>query len=375
MTEKAAANGVIAGVDFDSLMKERDMMSRANYTYVLRLLGLYEIEGRTTCKYGLVMEYMPYGSVYTLFDRIKNVPWALKFQILHQVAMGMNYLHHVLMPPIIHRDLKPQNVLLSKSLDVQLTDFGLAKNETSVSLSRSMAGTVSYMPPEALISPNYKPTKEFDVYSFAILTWWVLSGQEPYKGNLGSILEAISLVPIIKRTNEMNVAYSGEINNDILKVLDQLKEHIMSQSQISGNPDGGIGLNPMPSNSDNSNTLNIRNFIKLLQQTKSEEIHSRTVNPETSSQDIKDAADFLILNLPKIVQAKPDLSEVLDALFSKRIIIQEELDMIKIGTIQDQIRKTLRTILNKGQESCTEFLRLMNHHHAELMTSLKEDII
>ncbi|XP_075699413.1 uncharacterized protein LOC142664278 isoform X4 [Rhinoderma darwinii] len=362
MTEKAAANGVIAGVDFDSLMKERDMMSRANYTYVLRLLGLYEIEGRTTCKYGLVMEYMPYGSVYTLFDRIKNVPWALKFQILHQVAMGMNYLHHVLMPPIIHRDLKPQNVLLSKSLDVQLTDFGLAKNETSVSLSRSMAGTVSYMPPEALISPNYKPTKEFDVYSFAILTWWVLSGQEPYKA-------------IIKRTNEMNVAYSGEINNDILKVLDQLKEHIMSQSQISGNPDGGIGLNPMPSNSDNSNTLNIRNFIKLLQQTKSEEIHSRTVNPETSSQDIKDAADFLILNLPKIVQAKPDLSEVLDALFSKRIIIQEELDMIKIGTIQDQIRKTLRTILNKGQESCTEFLRLMNHHHAELMTSLKEDII
>ncbi|XP_075699411.1 receptor-interacting serine/threonine-protein kinase 2-like isoform X2 [Rhinoderma darwinii] len=398
-------------------MKERDMMSRANYTYVLRLLGLYEIEGRTTCKYGLVMEYMPYGSVYTLFDRIKNVPWALKFQILHQVAMGMNYLHHVLMPPIIHRDLKPQNVLLSKSLDVQLTDFGLAKNETSVSLSRSMAGTVSYMPPEALISPNYKPTKEFDVYSFAILTWWVLSGQEPYKDVNGEMVmlifqqnqnqrpemnlvnqwinqkmvsEAIRLmqecwdvVPgkrpifsaIIKRTNEMNVAYSGEINNDILKVLDQLKEHIMSQSQISGNPDGGIGLNPMPSNSDNSNTLNIRNFIKLLQQTKSEEIHSRTVNPETSSQDIKDAADFLILNLPKIVQAKPDLSEVLDALFSKRIIIQEELDMIKIGTIQDQIRKTLRTILNKGQESCTEFLRLMNHHHAELMTSLKEDII
>ncbi|KAG9480877.1 hypothetical protein GDO78_010250, partial [Eleutherodactylus coqui] len=260
------------GSDMKSLMREKEMMSRASYTYVLRLLGLYETEDRAVYKYGLVMEYMPYGSVCTLFHCIKHVPWALRFQILHQVALGMNYLHHILEPPIIHRDLKRQNILISKSLDVQLTDFGLAKNEVSVSSSPSMAGTVSHMPPEALESLTYKPTKEFDVYSYAILTWSVLSGHEPYENKDRDMIkmliphnsrpdmnlvnqwtfqkmvpEAIQLMQecwdadpgkrpsfsvVIKRTNDMNASYAGEIHNDIMKVLDQLKNHNSLHSQV-----------------------------------------------------------------------------------------------------------------------------------------------
>uniref|UniRef100_A0A8C5QQH6 Protein kinase domain-containing protein n=1 Tax=Leptobrachium leishanense TaxID=445787 RepID=A0A8C5QQH6_9ANUR len=163
-------------------MKERDMMHKANYTYVLRLLGVYEKQDGEQIEYGLVMEYMHNGSLRTLFDRISNVPWALRFQILHQVVLGMNYLHHVLTPPIIHRDLKPRNVLLNKSLDVQITDFGLAKNAGSTTTSLNQAtGTVSYMPPESFRNINYKPNKQFDVYSFAILMWSVLTGQEPYE--------------------------------------------------------------------------------------------------------------------------------------------------------------------------------------------------
>ncbi|MEE6490662.1 hypothetical protein FKM82_015936 [Ascaphus truei] len=163
-------------------MKERDMMHTANYTYVLRLLGVYEKLEGNLIEYGLVMEYMPLGSLCSLFENVPDVPWALRFQILHQVVLGMNFLHR-LSPPIIHRDLKPSNVLFNKSLDVQLTDFGLAKfagSATTTSTDQSIVGTLAYMPPEAIKDINYKPTKMFDVYSFGILTWSVLSGQEPY---------------------------------------------------------------------------------------------------------------------------------------------------------------------------------------------------
>ncbi|KAG8542958.1 hypothetical protein GDO81_025726 [Engystomops pustulosus] len=402
------------------------MMLRANYTYVLRLLGIYEIEGRTECKYGLVMEYMPYGSVYTLFHRIDNVPWGLRFQILHQVALGMNYLHHVLQPLIIHRDLKPHNVLLNKFLDVQLTDFGLAKNEASVSSNQSIVGTLSYMPPEAIESMPYKPTKEFDIYSFAIFTWSVLSGQEPYQHvdrkvitmllllnqksrpdmelvNLWTsqkmVPEAIELMQecwdgdpgkrpsfsaIIERTNEMNAAYVDVIDSEIINVLNQLKQRNSSHSQTSSRSDC-VRTDPKPSVPD-SDTFSINIFREILNRAErgepsadvsdedeeDKDSHTESDSPKTSSPDIVDAADFLQSNLSHIVQAKPDLNEVLDILFTRRTISQEELDTIKVGSAHEQIRKTLHLMIRNGPESCMEFIQVMDQLHVELMTFLKD---
>ncbi|KAM9294499.1 receptor-interacting serine/threonine-protein kinase 3-like [Gastrophryne carolinensis] len=164
-----------------NLMKERDVMQKASNPHVLRLLGLYQ-NPDNLLQYGLVMEYMPYGSLRSLFDEIPDVPWPMRFQILHQVVLGMNYLHS-LDPPIIHRDLKPSNVLLNKHFEVQITDFGLSKIiGVTTSAGPSIAGTWSYMPPEALKDINYEPTKAFDVYSFGILTWTIFSATEPYPG-------------------------------------------------------------------------------------------------------------------------------------------------------------------------------------------------
>ncbi|XP_077348055.1 receptor-interacting serine/threonine-protein kinase 3-like isoform X4 [Lithobates pipiens] len=172
----------------EDLMKERDVMQKASNPHVLRLLGVYEKVEGSLVEHGLVMEYMPHGSLHTLFDDIPTLPWALRFQILHQVVLGMNYLHS-LNPPIIHRDLKPCNVLLNKHLDVQITDFGLSKiiGATTSSVP-SFAGTLSYMPPEALNDINYKPSKSYDVYSFGILAWTVFSGEEPYPGIPSAII-------------------------------------------------------------------------------------------------------------------------------------------------------------------------------------------
>ncbi|KAG8449827.1 hypothetical protein GDO86_016482 [Hymenochirus boettgeri] len=187
------------------LMKETEVMERASNPYVLRLLGIYERTEGDIVDHGLVMEYMPNGSLRNLFDSVE-VPWALRYQILHQIVLGMNYLHS-LDPPIIHRDLKPSNVLLNKYLDVQITDFGLSKFAgATTSASSSFAGTLAYMPPEALIDLDYKPTKAYDVYSFGILAWTIFSGEEPYFGAFSQ--QIYNLIPIGQRPK--------------LEVLDQL---------------------------------------------------------------------------------------------------------------------------------------------------------
>ncbi|XP_067399546.1 receptor-interacting serine/threonine-protein kinase 3 isoform X2 [Emydura macquarii macquarii] len=175
----------------EELLAEARAMDKARFIYILRLFGLYEEEeekgGDRGPRLGIVMEYMDAGSLANLLERVRPLPWALRFRLLHQVALGMNYLHG-LRPPLLHLDLKPSNVLLNWELDIRLADFGLSKvkrGTTKKGSDRSgdedeYGGTLEYMPPESLIDLNYKPTPATDVYSYAILTWSVLTGEQPY---------------------------------------------------------------------------------------------------------------------------------------------------------------------------------------------------
>uniref|UniRef100_A0A673HND2 Receptor-interacting serine-threonine kinase 3 n=1 Tax=Sinocyclocheilus rhinocerous TaxID=307959 RepID=A0A673HND2_9TELE len=174
-----------------SIQREALLMFQGGNPNVIRLLGLYE--GRVGEGRGLVMEFMPKGSVADLLQTLAGPPpWPLTFRMTHQISLGMNFLHH-LTPPLLHLDLKPSNVLLDDSLRAKLTDFGLSRVARSVSrCSREKdeddGGTLSYMPPEALQSVNYKASKATDVYSYGVLLWSIVTGKEPYEDALSSLV-------------------------------------------------------------------------------------------------------------------------------------------------------------------------------------------
>ncbi|KAG7462144.1 hypothetical protein MATL_G00199730 [Megalops atlanticus] len=168
-----------------SLLKEAELMRQGGSPYVLRILGVYQgvPPGRgPSSQLGLVMEFMERGSLASLQEKLRGPPaWPLAFRLAHQVALGMNFLH-CLSPQLLHLDLKPSNVLLDDGLGVKLTDFGLAKLVRTVSSGlrqEEAGGTISYMPPEAF-KCTYKPTPASDIYSYAILLWSIITGEEPY---------------------------------------------------------------------------------------------------------------------------------------------------------------------------------------------------
>uniref|UniRef100_A0A7M4FDI1 Receptor-interacting serine/threonine-protein kinase 4 n=1 Tax=Crocodylus porosus TaxID=8502 RepID=A0A7M4FDI1_CROPO len=158
------------------LLEEAKKMEMAKFRYILPVYGI--------CKepVGLVMEYMETGSLEKLLAS-EPLPWELRFRIIHETAVGMNFLH-CMSPPLLHLDLKPANILLDAHYHVKISDFGLAKcNGLSHSHDLSvdgLCGTIAYLPPERIKEKNRCFDTKHDVYSFSIVVWGVLTQKKPF---------------------------------------------------------------------------------------------------------------------------------------------------------------------------------------------------
>jgi tetratricopeptide (TPR) repeat protein/tRNA A-37 threonylcarbamoyl transferase component Bud32 len=86
---------------------------------------------------------------------------------------------------ILHRDLKPANILLTKSGEPKITDFGLAKQMDGAqgqTETGSIMGTPAYMPPEQAQGDTRNLGPAADIYSLGAIMYELLTGAPPFKG-------------------------------------------------------------------------------------------------------------------------------------------------------------------------------------------------
>ena len=92
--------------------------------------------------------------------------------------------------PLFHRDLKSPNVLITNTWQAKVSDFGMAKFDTSAIMSASNSttsagkgglGSTKWKAPELFKFPRPNFNESCDVYSFGIVVWEVLTGLVPYK--------------------------------------------------------------------------------------------------------------------------------------------------------------------------------------------------
>ncbi|KAK4280670.1 hypothetical protein QN277_012264 [Acacia crassicarpa] len=126
----------------------------------------------------LVYDYMPTGSLSALLHGNKGagrtpLNWEIRSGIALGAARGIEYLHSQ-GPTVSHGNIKSSNILLTKSYDGRVSDFGLAHLVGPSSTPNRVAG---YRAPE--VTDPRKVSQKADVYSFGVLLLELLTGKAP----------------------------------------------------------------------------------------------------------------------------------------------------------------------------------------------------
>jgi tetratricopeptide (TPR) repeat protein len=121
------------------------------------------------------MQLIEGGQPFTEYATRLDLPG--KINLLVAILEALSYLHR---HDIVHRDLKPANVLVTPDGEVKVMDFGLAlEHHKEISnLSKGLAGTLAYMPPEIL--REEAATFRSDLYAVGIMAYEVLVGRHPF---------------------------------------------------------------------------------------------------------------------------------------------------------------------------------------------------
>lgn len=165
----------LSGANLESFLSEARTIAHLEHPNIVVVL---DFGVQDTVPF-LVMSYAPNGTLRQHYPGNNVLPLSTTVSYVKQVAGALQYAHD---RRVIHRDVKPENLLLARTNDVLLSDFGiaLAAQSSSHQSTQAFAGTVAYMAPEHI---KGKPRPASDQYALGIIAYEWLSGSRPFHGS------------------------------------------------------------------------------------------------------------------------------------------------------------------------------------------------
>ena len=201
------------------LIDEAKIAVQLNHSNVVQTFDL----GRAGDAFYITMEYVDGSDLFELLRRCSeldvNLPFGLCAFVAKEIAHALDHAHKKLGRDgrplgIVHRDVSPQNVLISRSGEVKLGDFGIAKAATKIwkTAAGAIQGKYHYMSPEQ--SRGLTLDARSDVFSAGIVLWEVITGHMVYR--------EVDLHRLLERTRRAQIAPPSRLRADVPPELERI---------------------------------------------------------------------------------------------------------------------------------------------------------
>jgi serine/threonine-protein kinase len=162
------------------LLREARHASALNHPNVCTIYEVGEAEGQAF----VAMEYVE-GRVLSALIPPRGLPAEAVLRYGMQISEALAHAHE---RGIVHLDLKSANIIITPEGRAKVLDFGLAKRVAgpqlagaeSITMTGTVAGTVSYMAPEML--RGEPPTARADLWALGVVLFEMASRQLPFRG-------------------------------------------------------------------------------------------------------------------------------------------------------------------------------------------------
>jgi serine/threonine protein kinase len=126
----------------------------------------------------IAMEYVRGTNLKSVLQEPKRPTLTFACEILTQIADGLDYAHSC---KVIHRDIKPANILITADNRAKITDFGIARLDTSnLTQEGQLLGTPNYMSPEQILGRDVD--HRADIFSLGVVLYEMVTRHKPFQG-------------------------------------------------------------------------------------------------------------------------------------------------------------------------------------------------
>jgi serine/threonine-protein kinase len=165
------------------------------------IVSVYQFGEENDCAY-IVMEYVAGRNLRDYIQAPRKLEVSHVLCLMLQLLDGLHYAHE---RGIVHRDIKPANLLIADDGRLKITDFGIARTESSnLTRSSSVIGSPGYIAPEQYTDGQVD--RRVDVFAAGVLLYQMLSGTIPFAGTNEAIMYKIVYEPHKPLNKVMNDA-------------------------------------------------------------------------------------------------------------------------------------------------------------------------
>jgi len=140
-------------------------------------------------------------------------------ELVRQLLDGLGYAHA---QGVVHRDIKPSNILINDDGRLKLTDFGIARLDTStLTQVGEIMGSPGYMSPEQFLGTDIDARG--DIYSVGVIAYELLAARRPFIGNNAEVMrQALNERP--SSPSDLNPKISVQLDWAVHKALAKKRE-------------------------------------------------------------------------------------------------------------------------------------------------------